>query len=187
MGAVRLASRTSVNPAVVSRCRTRPGSPSENGPGAAWAGVGSPRPASSARKKALIHSWRSNGCQVSSTSRPPGRRARAMLANAARGSPRNIDPWRLTATSNDPAGKGWVWASACANVALATPSRSASSRAGSSIRDDRSTPSAEPADALRAASRVARPLPQPTSSTVAVVPIAAASRKGRWWVVTPSS
>ena len=81
---------------------------------------------------------------------------------------------RLMATSKASGSNGWICASACANVALVTPSSAARRRAMSSIRDDRSTPSAEPADAARAASRVVCPVPQPTSSTRSPSPIAAA-------------
>ena len=41
--------------------------------------------------------------------------------------------------------EGWICASAWANVTFATPSAARWRRASSSIRDDRSTPSAEPA------------------------------------------
>jgi hypothetical protein len=77
-----------------------------------------------------------------------------MLANAASRSPRNIAPVRLITTSIVPAPKGWIWASAWTNVALATPSSAARRRAWSSIAADRSTPSAAPTPAARAASRV---------------------------------
>ena len=77
-----------------------------------------------------------------------------MLACAAAWSPKNMLPVRLSATSNDAGSNGWTWASPWTNVALWTPSCSALDRATSSIREERSMPTAEPAAASRAASRV---------------------------------
>ena len=89
-----------------------------------------------------------------------------MLVNAAVLSAKNIaDEWE-TATSNDRAANGWIWASACSNETLVSPSRTALSRATRSIAADRSTPRAEPLVAMRAASRVVRPVPHPTSRTL---------------------
>ena len=77
-----------------------------------------------------------------------------MLVNAATGSPKNIAPVRLMATSNTSASKGWIWAWSCSNRTLVRPSRLARIVAHSIIADDRSTPSADPAVAARATSRV---------------------------------
>ncbi len=54
-------------------------------------------------------------------------------------------------------GKGWTWASAWWKVTFGTCSRFARWRASSIMREERSTPSADPAVAHRAASRVAWP------------------------------
>ena len=56
-------------------------------------------------------------------------------------------------------------ASPCSKATLWTPSARASSRARSIIEAERSTPSALPSPADRAASRVVRPVPQPMSRT----------------------
>ena len=50
-------------------------------------------------------------CQTSITKRASGRRAPAMLANAAAGSEKNIVPKRLIATSKPAGSKRWTWAS----------------------------------------------------------------------------
>ena len=52
-----------------------------------------------------------------------------MLRNAATWSPKNIAAVRLMATSKAPGSKGWICASACANVTLVTPSSAARRRA----------------------------------------------------------
>jgi hypothetical protein len=88
-----------------------------------------------------------------------------MLANAATGSSKNIVPNLLIVRSNCFAGKRWTWASARSKVTLRSPSTRATSRARAIIGADRSTPSAPPAVAMRAASRVVCPVPQPTSRT----------------------
>ncbi len=64
---------------------------------------------------------------------------------------------------------GWTWASASSKSTLGIPSSSLSRRARSSIGRDRSTPSALPAVADLAASRVVCPVPQPMSSTRSAV------------------
>ncbi len=53
-------------------------------------------------------------------------------------------------------------------------------RAYSSIRDDKSTPSADPLFAATAASRVVWPVPQPKSRTRSASVIAAAAIRRRW-------
>jgi hypothetical protein len=53
-----------------------------------------------------IQGLRSNACQTSSTSRPPGWVARARFAKAAAGSPKNIAPVRLITTSKQAVGNG---------------------------------------------------------------------------------
>jgi hypothetical protein len=53
-----------------------------------------------------IHSLFASDCQTRRTSRPYGRNASAMLANAASGSPKNTAFVRLMATSNDASSKG---------------------------------------------------------------------------------
>ena len=103
-----------------------------------------------------------------------------MLAWAAAGSPKNMLPVRLRATSNDAGSNGWIWASPWMNAALWTPSCSALDRATSSMREERSMPSAVPEAASRAASRVVWPVPHPMSSTASSGAIAARSSRGRW-------
>src|SRR3954471_18357429 len=71
-------------------------SPSENG---SAPGCGGCAASPSAAPIARAHSLSSRRCQTSSTSRASGRRAAAMLANAAAGSEKNIAPKRLIATS----------------------------------------------------------------------------------------
>jgi hypothetical protein len=96
-------------------------------------------------------------------------------------SAKNIAEVRQMATSKLAGSNGWIWASAWRKDALVRPSACATRRAWSSMRADRSTPSAEPDRATRAASRVFWPLPQPTSSTRSVGWMAAASWNGRSW------
>ena len=55
---------------------------------------------------ATSHSLRSWACQTIMTSRPAGRSACPMLANAAAGSPKNIVPNLLIARSKRSGGKG---------------------------------------------------------------------------------
>ena len=121
------------------------------------------------------HSLRAAACQVSSASRPPGAVARARFAKAAGASPKNDAPVRLSTTSTPPVGKGCTWASARANAAFGRPARAALARATAIIAVERSTPSAVPFAARRAAARVSDPVPQPTSRTREPGPIAAAS------------
>jgi hypothetical protein len=173
IGARSSRTRTSVKPALVNRSRVWSGSFRSPGDGAGGAGS---RPVS-AVTNAVLHGW--CGCHDSSRSRPPGRVERARFVNAASGSPKNIAPWRLSTTSKCASGNGWTWASACSKDAFAT----ARDRASAIIRDDRSTPSALPPAAWRAASRVVRPFPQPTSSTVAPGSMPA----GNPYAATPSS
>ena len=132
------------------------------------------------RGNSVSHSLSSRPCQVSSVSRPSGRNAWWRLANAASGSPKNIEPMREITMSNAPLSKGWICASAFRNSTLSRPSATAVARASASICDDRSTPSADPFAAIRAASRVDCPVPQPTSRTQSRSPIAAAARNGPW-------
>jgi hypothetical protein len=103
-----------------------------------------------------------------------------MFVNAATASPKNIEPNREIAMSALAGSNGCIWASACSNVTFVIPSASARSRARASILLERSTPSAQPDAAARAASSVVWPLPHPMSSTRSVVPIAAASSSRSW-------
>jgi hypothetical protein len=146
------------------------------GLGASDGGTGTSPSTVKALRIARMNSLRSKGCQVSRTSRPSGRRARAMLVNAATGSPKNIDPCRLRARSTLSGEKGWTWASTWRKVAFVSCSSAARRRASAIMREDRSTPA--PATARLAASRVVCPLPHPMSSTIVVSAIAAASRNG---------
>ena len=68
--------------------------------------------------------------------------------------------------------KRWTWASACRNSTFVSPSSALRRRASSSIREERSTPSTDPAEARRAASRVDLPVPHPMSRTRSVGSIA---------------
>src|ERR671910_287274 len=164
----------SPNPAAPRIASTVSWSASENGSRASGAGTGDPsRP--SARSIATDHSLCSCSCQTIITRRPAGRSATAMLANAAMGSSKNIVPNRLMARSKPSSGKRCTCASPCSKATLWTLSARASSRARSIIDAERSTPSALPSPADRAASRVVRPVPQPTSRT-------RASRCSRWLV-----
>ena len=52
-----------------------------------------------------------------------------MLVKAATGSPKNMAPVSLIATSGAPASNGWTCASAWRNETLVTPSAAARSRA----------------------------------------------------------
>ena len=56
-------------------------------------------PAATALRNAPSHSFSAKDCQTSSTMRPSGFSARARLANAATGSPKNITPVRLITRS----------------------------------------------------------------------------------------
>ena len=56
-----------------------------------------------------------------------------MLAKAATGSPKNMQPESLMATSAAPGSNGCTWASPCTKVTLPTPSAAACWRATSSI------------------------------------------------------
>ena len=114
-------------------------------------------------------------CQTSTASCPPGRRARARLANAAGGSAKNITPNRLMSTSKPAAGNGCAWASATTNSAWVSPSSAASRRACWTRGADTSTPSTRPEVATRAARRVETPVPQPMSSTRSWAATAAAA------------
>ncbi len=120
-------------------------------------------------------------CQQVNASRPPGRSAAAMLANAAVGSSKNITPNLEIATSKAAGGKDQVWASACSKEALEMPSRAARRRASVSITADRSTPRACPPAAARAARTVVSPQPQPMSSTDSAGWILAASSNRTVW------
>jgi hypothetical protein len=99
------------------------------------------------------------------------------LVNAATGSPKNIAPNRLRATSNDADPKGCTWASPWRNVVLISPAAALRRRASASSGPDRSIPVACPSGAARAAARVETPAPQPTSSTRSAAPIPAASSR----------
>ena len=105
------------------------------------------------------------GCQTSSTRRAPGRRASAMLANAAGGSEKNIVPKRLIATSKPARSNRCTWASPSSKRTLSSRSAVASWRARAIMPSDMSTPTTRPGAAARAASRVVSPAPQPMSRT----------------------
>ncbi|ADB74343.1 hypothetical protein Gobs01_01451 [Geodermatophilus obscurus DSM 43160] len=159
------ATETDSNPAAARTRRTWSGSDRPNGPGASPGGSGSGRPAARVRRSTSSHSLRASGCHDSSASRPAERRARATLPKAATGSPKNIAPNRLRATSNAAGSKGCTWASPWTNVVLASPAAALRRRASASSGADRSIPVACPSGAARAAARVEMPAPQPTSST----------------------
>ncbi len=98
------------------------------------------------------------------TNRASGRSARARLAKAATGSAKNIVPNLLITTSKCPEGKLWDCASPTSKVTLRSPSASLRARARArSSPPEMSTPSALPAAAIRPASRVVSPAPQPIS------------------------
>ena len=119
----------SPNPAAVRRVVTRSGSASEKGVGASGGGVPSSRPRARAPRMVVSHSLLSSSRHTSSASRPPGRRPLAMLVKAAIGSPKNMAPLSLIATSAAPGSNGCTWASPCTKVTLVTPSAAACSRA----------------------------------------------------------
>ena len=72
---------------------------------------------------ATAHSLSSLPCQTIITSRPSGRSAPLILANAVPGSSKNIVPNLLIASSNCCAGKRCTCASACSKVTLRSPRR----------------------------------------------------------------
>ena len=160
-----------------ARCR----SPSENGPGLpglpgggrgmcwAWA---------AALLSTVIHSLFATGCQHTKAIRPPGRRPRTMLANAAVGSLKNITPKRLIATSKPCGARRCVCASPCSKRTLVRPSCRASLFGPLQQGRAMSTPSARPSSAARAAVHVVDPVPQLMSRTRSVRATAAASRTG---------
>ena len=96
------------------------GSASAKGLGTPGGGPANGRPAR-APVISTNHSLRAGACQVSRASRPPGAVARARLAKAAGGSPKNDAPARLTTASNPASGNGCTWASARTNAALPRP------------------------------------------------------------------
>ena len=166
IGAVIEVTRPSTNPDWRRSAITDSASASPKGPGSPACGVGRFRPTASASKSVVSHSLCSNRCHDRNAMRPPGRRLRRTLANASSGSEKNIAPNTLIATSNEAGSNGYTWASAWRNSTLVKPSSAVRRRASSSIREERSTPRTEPARALRAASRLDLPVPQPTSSTL---------------------
>src|SRR5438132_1155494 len=145
---------TASKPTRVSRPSTSSRSASAAGPGAPGGGIGTSRPAAIDSRTTMIHSLLAVACQTNRAMRPPRRRAEAMLAKAAGRSLKNIDPKRLIARSKVTVSKACTCASARRNSTFVRPSARARRRASASIDSERSTPSADPSLASRAASRV---------------------------------
>ena len=163
-------------PAPASSPRTSSWSASAIGPGAPAGGMGRSRPAAKVSRTVMIHSFFLMSCHASMASRPPERSADAMFVKAAVRSSKNITPNRLIAISKVPGSNAYTCASACRKSTFGTPSAVARRRATASIEEDRSTPSADPSCARRAASRLDCPQPQPMSSTRSARPIGSVSR-----------
>ena len=104
-----------------------------------------------------------------------------MLPNAATGSPKNIAPVRLIATSKS-LGRERMHLGVRLLEAHVVQTLAGSDVAEprSIIRAERSTPRAQPELAARAASRVVCPVPQPMSSTRSAAAMSAASRNAAW-------
>jgi hypothetical protein len=102
---------TSAKPAAARVSSATAGSARENGCWPPAGGAGVAAPPVTAWRTAVDHSLRSRSCQTSSTRRPPGRRARPMLVNAATGSAKNIAPNRLMQRSKCAGGNGCTSAS----------------------------------------------------------------------------
>ena len=142
----------SVNPASVSRPAPGRGRRGRTGRHRVVAAAGHGRRRAPRRSRGATRS--PQGCQVTSSRRPPGRRALPMLRNAATWSPKNIAGGAADGRVDGAGSKAWTWASAWANVALARPSSAA--RAPRVIQHARGQVDSERRAALaaRAASRV---------------------------------
>ena len=115
----------SASPASARIPRTRSASANANGPGASGGGgVGGGTCCNAAKSGTVIQGFSGSDFQQWKPRRPPGASARARLANAARGSWKNITPKREKITSKLAGAKACVCASAARKTArcvLAAP------------------------------------------------------------------